>query len=51
MPAHESGVAPVPGVYFVGFPWLRSRKSGIILGMDADARFVSEHLTRYVSSP
>ncbi|MCH7663646.1 MAG: NAD(P)-binding domain-containing protein, partial [Chloroflexi bacterium] len=28
MPVHELGTAPVEGIYFLGFPWLSSRKSG-----------------------
>jgi putative flavoprotein involved in K+ transport len=41
-PIHERGVSPVPGIYFLGFPWLHSRKSGIIHGIDEDARFISD---------
>jgi putative flavoprotein involved in K+ transport len=41
-PLHERGVSPVPGIYFLGFPWLHSRKSGIIHGIDEDARFIAE---------
>lgn len=41
-PVHHNGEAPVPGIYFVGFPWLSKRKSGVLLGIDEDARHVSE---------
>jgi putative flavoprotein involved in K+ transport len=41
-PIHKRGVSPVPGIYFIGFPWLHSRKSGIIHGIDEDARFIAE---------
>ena len=41
-PVHKRGVSPVPGIYFLGFPWLHSRKSGIIHGIDEDARFIAE---------
>ena len=37
-PVHERGVAAVPGVYFLGFPWLHSRKSGVIYGIEEDGR-------------
>jgi putative flavoprotein involved in K+ transport len=37
MPIHERGVSPVPGLYFIGFPWLNSRKSGLIGGITEDA--------------
>jgi len=41
-PAHHNGEGPVPGIYFVGFPWLSKRKSGVVLGIDEDARHISE---------
>lgn len=40
-PVHEQGVSPVRGLYFIGFPWLRSRKSGIIYGIEEDARHIA----------
>ena len=49
IPIHEGGVSPVPGLLFVGFPWLRTRTSGIIAGVDDDgsaiARAVLERLS------
>jgi putative flavoprotein involved in K+ transport len=44
LPVHRDGIADVPGVYFVGFPWLRMRKSGILLGVGADAEHVATEL-------
>ncbi|MBU1226201.1 MAG: NAD(P)-binding domain-containing protein [Actinobacteria bacterium] len=44
-PVHVRGVSPVPGIYFLGFPWLHSRKSGIIFGIDEDARHITETIT------
>ena len=41
-PIHKRGISPVPGIYFLGFPWLHSRKSGVIHGIDEDARFIAE---------
>jgi putative flavoprotein involved in K+ transport len=41
-PTHKRGISPVPGIYFLGFPWLHSRKSGLIHGIDEDARFIAE---------
>ena len=41
-PIHKRGVSPAPGIYFLGFPWLHSRKSGIIHGIDEDARFIAD---------
>jgi putative flavoprotein involved in K+ transport len=31
-----------PGIYFLGFPWLHTRKPGIIYGIDEDERHVAE---------
>ena len=41
-PMHRRGVSPVACVYFLGFPWLNSRKSGIIYGVGEDARFIAD---------
>ncbi len=41
-PIHSRGVSPVPGLFFLGFPWLHTRKSGIIFGIDEDARHITE---------
>jgi len=49
-PVHNNGEASVPGIYFIGFPWLSKRKSGVVLGIDEDAQHISDlilhHLTR-----
>ncbi len=46
VPIHDRGVSPIPGLVYVGFPWLTTRKSGIIPGVDKDAARVVDHLTR-----
>jgi putative flavoprotein involved in K+ transport len=43
-PVHDRGVSDVPGLYFVGFPWLSKRKSGVILGIDEDARHITDRI-------
>lgn len=43
-PVHDQGVATVPGVFFLGLPWLRKRQSGIILGIDEDAAYITEQV-------
>jgi len=43
-PRHASGITDVPGAYFIGFPWLSSRKSGILYGVSEDAGRVVDHL-------
>lgn len=40
-PIHERGISPVRGLYFVGFPWLNSRKSGILYGIAEDAGHIA----------
>ena len=45
-PMHTRGVAEHPGIYFVGFPWLHSRKSGIIWGVDEDGGYVASRIAR-----
>lgn len=44
-PIHRRGVSEVPGIYFLGFPWLHSRKSGVIYGIEEDARHLVEAIT------
>jgi putative flavoprotein involved in K+ transport len=44
-PVHQRGISPVPGLYFLGFPWLNSRKSGIIYGIEEDARYINDAMT------
>jgi putative flavoprotein involved in K+ transport len=47
-PAHYQGISPVPGLYFLGFPWLSSRKSGIIYGIEEDAHRISDAIEGYL---
>jgi putative flavoprotein involved in K+ transport len=46
---HQRGVAPVPGIHFLGFPWLSKRKSGIIYGIDEDAAFIADRVADRLS--
>jgi len=41
---HDGGVAEVPGMYLLGIPFLRRRKSSLIDGAAADARELCDHL-------
>lgn len=44
-PQHHRGVAEhVPGLYFVGLPFLSRLNSGLIAGVGPDARHIAEHL-------
>ena len=49
MPLHERGVSPERGLYFVGFPWLSSRKSGIIYGIQEDASFIADAIRKQLA--
>jgi putative flavoprotein involved in K+ transport len=41
---HDGGVVESPGMYLLGIPFLRRRKSSLIDGAAADARDLSDHL-------
>jgi len=45
LPIHDAGVSAVQGLYFVGFPWLSKRKSGILLGVNEDAGRIVDKIT------
>jgi len=47
---HEGGVVDSPGLYALGLPVLRRRKSTFICGIEDDAREVIEHLAGYLAS-
>ncbi len=47
---HNGGVTTVPGLYLVGTPFLRRRKSSLIDGAGDDARDLSSHLRGYLDS-
>lgn len=46
---HEGGVAGSPGLYALGLPVLRRRRSTFISGIEDDAREVIDHLARYLA--
>jgi putative flavoprotein involved in K+ transport len=46
---HEGGVVDSPGLYALGLPVLRRRKSTFIFGIEDDAREVIDHLARYLA--
>ena len=47
---HEGGVAGSPGLYALGLPVLRRRRSTFICGIEDDAREVIEHLARFLAA-
>jgi putative flavoprotein involved in K+ transport len=46
---HEGGVVDMPGLYALGLPVLRRRKSTFIHGIEDDAREVVDHLAGYLA--
>ncbi len=43
-PVTNRGVTAYRGLYFLGMPWLNSRRSGILWGVGDDAAFLAEHI-------
>ena len=48
---HDGGVVDSPGLYALGLPVLRRRKSTFIHGIEDDAREVIDHLAGYMGTP
>jgi putative flavoprotein involved in K+ transport len=47
---HEGGAVDMPGLYALGLPVLRRRKSTFIHGIEDDAREVVDHLVGYLAA-
>jgi len=45
-PRHDGGIAPVPGLYFLGLPWLSKMSSSFLSGVGDDAARLAEHIER-----
>ena len=46
---HDGGVVDAPGLYAIGLPVLRRRKSTFIHGAEDDARDIVAHIADYLS--
>ena len=46
---HDGGVVDAPGLYALGLPVLRRRKSTFIHGAEDDARELIDHLAGYLA--
>ncbi|HJY93780.1 MAG TPA: pyridine nucleotide-disulfide oxidoreductase, partial [Streptosporangiaceae bacterium] len=46
---HDGGVVDSPGLYALGLPVLRRRRSTFMCGIEDDARAVTDHLARYLA--
>jgi putative flavoprotein involved in K+ transport len=47
---HDGGVMAAPGLYLIGMPFLRGRKSSLIDGAAADAAELTAHLAAYLDT-
>ena len=47
---HDGGVVDSPGLYAIGLPVLRRRKSSFIHGAEDDARDLTDHLAGYLAA-
>jgi putative flavoprotein involved in K+ transport len=47
---HDGGVTPCPGLYLIGMPFLRCRKSGLIDGAADDATELTAHLAGHLDA-
>ena len=45
---HDGGVGALPGLYLVGLPFLRRRRSNLIAGLGADTADLFDHIRRYL---
>jgi len=41
-PKHRDGISDIQGLYFIGLPWMRHRKSTILFGIKEDAEFICD---------
>ncbi|PSR54986.1 heavy metal resistance protein CzcO [Adhaeribacter arboris] len=46
-PVHEQGKSLVEGLYFLGLPWLRNRKSSLLMGIKEDAQFIIDCVHKF----
>ena len=46
---HDGGVVDLPGVYTMGLPLMRTRKSSYMYGAEDDATALSQHLYAYLN--
>jgi putative flavoprotein involved in K+ transport len=51
LPVHHGGVTPLPGIYLMGLPFMRRRKSSFMCGAGDDARDICHHLLAYLGRP
>jgi len=50
-PQHQRGVTEVPGLYFIGLPWLHTWGSGRFSGVGRDAAYIVQHIAMAAADP
>lgn len=48
VPKHIEGVMPEKGLFCIGFPWLRKKKSGLVYGVTEDAKVIVEKIIEMI---
>src|SRR4051812_45096154 len=43
-PVHRQGITDLPGMYFLGLPWLANLNSSLLSGVGADAARLADHI-------
>jgi len=43
-PKHRRGVTEVPGIHFLGLPWLHKAQSSFLCGVGEDAQYLAQHI-------
>ena len=43
-PRHRNGITDVPGLYFLGLPWLSKMNSSFLSGVGDDAAVLADHI-------
>jgi len=43
-PIQRRGITPEHGLYFIGLHWMHTLRSGLLMGVGADARYVAEYM-------
>ena len=43
---HKNGIPEFPGLFFIGYPWLKSKKSTILFGILEDVEYIVDAICR-----
>jgi putative flavoprotein involved in K+ transport len=49
-PRTRRGVTEIPGVAFIGLPWLATRRSSLLLGVGGDAEYVASKVAAHLAA-